>query len=134
MKGSPAHQVKNLYLKSGIDQIGTSKHEAKAIARENIATGGNRSQTWHEVGKQLGIHSYATQNAYRDTWRHVLQYSRENFQIRDIEKITGEHVSAYLESKIADGVKHATFAQYASARNRPEYVFIFARQRQNIQF
>ncbi len=124
MKGSPAHQVKNLYLKSGIDAIGTSKHAAKAAARENIAagTGGNnsRSATWHQIGKQLGVHSYATQNAYRDVWRHVLQYSRENFGIRDAEKLTPESVSAYLQSKIDAGVKHATFMQYAAAAEKLE--------------
>jgi len=121
MKGSPAHQVKLLYQKSGIDQIGHSKHEAKAAARENIAAGNNsRSATWHNIGKEIGIHSYATQNAYRDVWRHTLQYARSNFQIRDIEKITGEHVAAYLQSKVENGVKHATFAQYAAAIEKLE--------------
>jgi len=72
------------------------------------------------MGKQLGIHSYATQNAYRDVWRHILQHTKEKFGIKDIEKLTGEHVAAYLQSKISENISHATFMQYASAAEKLE--------------
>ncbi len=124
MRGSPVYQAHKIFSESGINKIGESKHEAKAIARENIATGSSgsqsRSATWHEIGKQLGVHSYATADNYRDVWRYTLQYARENFGIRDIEKLTPEAVSAYLESKIDAGVKHATFMLYAAAVEKLE--------------
>ncbi len=119
MKGSANYQAHMLFKKSGINQIGKSKHAAKAVARKSIAAG-SRSATWHSIGKRIGVHSYATADVYRDTWRHILQHARKNFGIKDIEKLTGEHIAAYLQSKIEEGVAHATFAQYASAAEKLE--------------
>ncbi len=120
MNGSAAHQIKNLYTKSGIDQIGHSKHLAKNEARNSISASRARSVTWHELGKGIGVYSYATQNAYRDVWRNTFKFAKENFQIKDIEKLTAEHVVAYLQSKIDAGIAHATFLQYASAIEKLE--------------
>ncbi len=121
MQGSPAHQILILYTKSGIDAIGKSKHEAKVAARAAAAIGGaSVAVTWHRLGKELGVHSYATQNAYRDVWRNTFKFAKENFQIKDIEKLAGEHVVAYLQSKIDQGVAHATFMLYAAALEKLE--------------
>ncbi len=123
MKGSANYQVHMLFKKSGINAIGTSKHAAKAAAREFITTAGfrgSRSATWHEIGKQLGVHSYATADAYRDTWRHILQHAKEKFHVKDIEKLTSEHIASYLKTKVDQGVAHATFMQYAAAAEKLE--------------
>ena len=121
MRGSPAYQVHQFFNKSGINRIGTSKHAAKAVARESIAGGSeSRSATWHNIGKRIGVHSYATADAYRDVWRHALVYARENFRIRSIEKLTPEAIQSFLKSKIAENVSHATFMQYAAATEKLE--------------
>ncbi len=122
MHGSPNWQAHEIFKRSGINKIGTSKHAAKSIARENrenIDTKG-KSANWHQIGKKLGVYSFRTADNYRDVWRYALSFARENFQIRDIEKLTGEAVAAYLQSKIDAGIAHATFMQYAAAIEKLE--------------
>lgn len=45
----------------------------------------------------------------------MLSFAKENFGVKDIENLTGQHIQSYLETKIEMGVKHSTFMQYASA-------------------
>ncbi len=119
MHGSVNWQVHEVFKKSGINKIGTSKHAAKEIARENIDAK-SRSANWHNIGKEIGVFSYKTADNYRDVWRYAMEYAKSNFAIRDIEKLTGEAVSSYLQSKIDQNVKHATFMLYASALEKLE--------------
>jgi len=112
MRGSMNWQVKEVF--KTVDEIGTSKHDAKLEARTNGAT------TWHEVGRELGIHSYATADAYRDVWRHALEYAKAEYGVKDIEKLTGREVAGYIDSKVSDGVSHSTLAQYSAALEKLE--------------
>ena len=112
MKGSSSWQAQEL-MKS-VDAIGQSKHAAKAEAR---ASG---KETWHDVAKDLGVHSFATKEAYTDVWKSVADHAKSEFGVRDITKLTTEHVSSYLAGKVEDGVAKATFAQYASACEKLE--------------
>lgn len=112
MRGSVAYQVQLVF--QAVNEIGASKHEAKADAR----TGG--AGTWHQVGKQLGVYSYSTADAYRDVWRACLSHAKENYEIRDIEKLSGEAVRAFLQSKVDQGVARATFGQYSAACEKLE--------------
>lgn len=114
MRGSVGHQVHEIMQKSGINHINESKHEAKIAAR---AAG---AQSWRDIGKALGIHSYATADAYRAVWRQVLEHTKENFGMKDIEKLSPEHVKSFLQEKISDGVSLATFRQYAAACEKLE--------------
>jgi len=113
MRGSPKHQVQTLYNESGIKMIGESKHEAKEEFRASLPNG--KKASWHDIGQNTGIHSYKTADAYREVWITALKYSKANFGIKDIENLKGEHVSAFLMSKIEECVKYATFMQYAAA-------------------
>jgi len=112
MRGSIVYQVHQVF--STIIQFGQSKHEAKEQAREQ------GSKTWHDIGKNIGIYSYKTADQYRDIAKDLLSYTKEEFGIKDIEKLTSEHVNAYLETKIADGVKYSTFQKYAAALEKLE--------------
>jgi hypothetical protein len=112
MRGSVAYQVQSVY--EYVSEIGTSKHEQKSVARSNGA------KTWHQIGKHLGVMSYSTGDAYRDVWRQVLKFAKEQFGIKDIEKLSGSHLKAFLLKKIDGGVAHATHAQYAAACEKLE--------------
>jgi len=114
VRGSIKWQVSEIFNRSGINQIGQSKHSAKEIARQNGA------QTWHQVGQHLGVHSYATADAYRDVWRQVAAYTREVFATKDLEKLTSEHIASFLQSKIESGVSRATYQQYSAACQKLE--------------
>lgn len=112
MRGSTVYQVQQVF--QSVNAIGSSKHDAKAEARAAGAT------TWHQVGKELGVFSYSTADAYRDVWRSCLDHAKETAGIKDIEKLSGDAVRAFLESKVDQGVAHATFGQYAAALEKLE--------------
>lgn len=114
MRGGIPYQVHYLFQESGIKQYGNSKHQAKEEARADGA------KNWHELGKKLGIYSYNTANAYRDVWILAFRFAREHFNIKDLEKISGDHVAAFLMTKIQQGVANATFLQYAAALEKLE--------------
>ena len=118
MRGSIKWQVSEIFHKSGIKSIGESKHASKEIARY----GGAKS--WHEMGKMMGIHSHATAHAYTDVWRQVLNYSKSELKIKDIEKLTGEAVGYFLSNKIEKRIAKATFLQYAAACEKLEVALI----------
>jgi hypothetical protein len=56
MRGSVVYQVQKVF--QAVNAIGISKHAAKEVARAEGAL------TWHQVGKELGVYSYSTADAY----------------------------------------------------------------------
>ena len=112
MRGNINYQVHQVF--QTIIRFGESKHEAKAEARSEGA------QTWHDIGKEIGIYSYATADQYRDISKDLMNYTREQFGIKDIEKLQSEHIQSFLESKIAEGVRYSTFQKYAAAMEKLE--------------
>jgi integrase len=110
MRGSVVNQVQTVF--KSIIHFGESKHEAKMEARENGA------KTWHDVGKNIGIYSYATADSYRQIAIEAFSYIRENFNIKDITKIESQHINSYLESKIESNVKYSTFQKHSSAMEK----------------
>jgi hypothetical protein len=114
MRGSTVGQVTQIWRQSGINQIGVSKHIAKETAREAGAEG------WHDVGKRLGVHSYKTADLYRDVWINVAKYVRETYQVKDLEKLQGEHIAGYLQSKVDAGLAHSTLMTYSAAVEKLE--------------
>ncbi len=109
IRGSINYQVNTVFKESGIFQPGTSKHIQKSIARENGA------RTWADLGKRLSIYSYGTAETYKDTWHQCAKWAKENLGVKDIEKLQASHIKAYLETKIADGVKYSTFERECAA-------------------
>jgi len=114
MRGSINYQVNLVFVKSSIFQPGESKHFAKGSAREAGA------KSWSDLGKELKIYSYRTAESYKDSWHQAAHWCKENLGIRDVEKLRGDHIRAFLESKIADGVKHSTFQREAAALSKFE--------------
>lgn len=109
VRGSINYQVNQIFLKSQIFTPGVSKHGAKAEAR------GAGAITSADLGKSLHIYSYSTARTYKDVWHQFGHYARKELGVRDLETLAGEHVRAYLQSRIADGIKHATFKKEAAA-------------------
>lgn len=114
MRGGMGFQITEIFNKSGIVQIGESKHEAKAEARESGA------KSWADMGKVLGIYSYNTADTYKDTWHQFANYAKAELNLKDIEKTSAEHVRTYLESRISVGVAIATVAKEAAALGKLE--------------
>ncbi len=112
MRGSIRWQVNKVF--EVISKIGQSKHHEKELVRESGA------RTWYEIGKGLGIYSYKTLDAYRDVAKQLMSYVKSEFGIKDIEKLTGEHVKSFLEYKVEQGIFYRTFQQYAAAVEKLE--------------
>ena len=112
MRGSINYQVHEVFKE--ITHFGELKHKAEAQAR---ADGAN---TWHKIGKNMGIYSYATADRYRDITKELMSYTKEQFGVKDIEKLSSEHIQSYLENKIAKGIKYNSFLSYAAALEKLE--------------
>lgn len=119
MRGNINYQVQEIYNKSGIKQIGESKHSAKEDVRK-ILSEKQVTATWHEIGKQIGIFSYKTADAYRAVWKQIGAHAKAEFKVKDMEKLELKHIQSYLESKIEKGVAHSTFSQYSAAIEKLE--------------
>ncbi|MEW5773223.1 MAG: site-specific integrase [Thermodesulfobacteriota bacterium] len=111
--GSITHQVAVLFDHSGIDKIGSSRHEAKEIALARLAEQGI-SATKHNLGKNMGVHGYRHADELRRVWRELANYAKSEHGIRNIRELTGGHVRDYLASKVDQGVKMETVRIYSS--------------------
>ena len=52
----------------------------------------------HEYYKMVS--SYKTMESYRRVWNNFFNYLKEHWKIKDFEKISSEHVHAYMDYKI----------------------------------
>lgn len=109
MRGSTVGQIAALYKHSGIAQQGSSKHEAKEIAREGGA------QSWSDIGREIGVFSEGTADRYRDVWRSAFEHAKTEHYIKDVEKLTPAAVQSYLQSRVEQGVAHSTYQVEAAA-------------------
>ena len=114
MNGSIVYQVNILFDNSGIFTPGVSKHNEKAIARKNGAN------TWGAMGKALNIYSFETTKTYRATWFNCAKWLKANFQLKHIEKIEPNHIRAFLEHRVEDKIKPATYKKEAAALQKME--------------
>jgi hypothetical protein len=46
------------------------------------------------------VSSYLTMKTYRDVWNNFFNYLKEHWGIKDFEKISAEHIAAYMDYKI----------------------------------
>lgn len=74
----------------------------------------NGARTWEQIGGKIGVYSFGTADSYRETWRSVLDHAR-NVGVKDIEKLTNKEIHSYLQSRIHQGVAHATYQKEAAA-------------------
>ena len=109
MRGSVKWQVNTIL--SEIKQIGESRHEIKQQTEYSSP---------HELSQQTGIYSYKTLDNYRNVAQNLLQYAKDNGFTKDIEKLTGDVVRSFLESKLEQGVSYNTLKTYTAAVTKLE--------------
>lgn len=115
MRGSVDWQVREIFQKSGIQQIGESKHEAKAEARENGAA------TWAEVGKAVGCYSFSQLDDYRAISKQAFNAIREEYGTKDILKIEAAQIQGWMADKIMSGdIARSTSNTYHAALEKLE--------------
>jgi hypothetical protein len=119
MRGSVGSQMINLFNNSGINQIGESKFDARNEARKTLSESG-QSATSENIASLTGIYSYGTAETYLDKWVECGKFAKDEFGVRNIEQLTSEHIKAYLESKVEEGVAYSTFQVNAAALEKLE--------------
>jgi len=112
VRGSVAYQIHEVF--KSVLAFGTSKHEAKEIARTEGA------KTWHELGKNLLVYSFATADSYRDVAKEAFTFAKSEFGVKDITKLEAQHIQSYLEHKIEENIKYSSFQKYCAALEKLE--------------
>ncbi len=110
MRGSPRGQATGVLMT--MKAFGESRHAAKKKAYDAGA------RTFHEINKDIGIHSTATMTIYIARMTEMLKWVRKNHNVRDAQKLLPEHVEAWLDSKIRKGVSRRTLTQYCAAAQK----------------
>lgn len=130
MRGSVDWQVREVF--STINDIGVSKHEAKAEAREAGA------KTWSDMGKALGCHSYSTYDDYRAISKEAFGYIQESYGVKDITRIESQHVESFLKDRITNGgrngngLERSSYDKYSSALSKLEVALNRYSQERNL--
>ena len=119
MRGSIRGQTLHLFNESGINCIGQSKFSAKSSARMALAAEG-RGGTSTAIAEKTGIHSIGTRDGYLDKWQELGRFCKEEFKIRDLEKVTTDHVLEFLAYKTEMGVSYSHWGGYAAAVGKLE--------------
>ena len=117
MRGSARGQTMHLYNTSGINQIGQSKFDAKNSARIELAAEG-RSATSANIAEKTGIYSISTMVNFRGRWQELLTHTKQAHGLKDMEKLSVQHVTEFLAYKIELGVSYKHWSGYASAFNK----------------
>lgn len=119
MRGSSKGQAWAIMERSGIFQLGSSKGAAKESAREELQEGGERACS-SAVASATGIYSVGTAQQYASTWTQLLEYAKAEYGEKNIENLTGEHVSAYLDYKNELGLDRQSLEREAAAIGKLE--------------
>ena len=104
MRGSIKGQLNYIWKK--IDGIGASKREARN-SNNLKSIDGNRPVSGL-------VHSYEYKDEIFKTGRQLGEFARENFGIKDFEKINGRVIESFIEHKISEGVSKGTLDNYIS--------------------
>ena len=119
MRGSIRGQTLHLYNASGIDSIGQSKFRAKDSARKALAAEG-RSGTSTAIAEKTGIHSLGTRGNYQGKWQELGRFCKEEFGLKNLEKLSADQVREFLAYKIELGVSYSHWGGYAAAVGKLE--------------
>jgi len=113
LRGSFAQQSWALMTRGGMLEVGTSKGVEREETKAKLSAEG-RAATSQAIAVSTVLHSPDTAKDYASTWKLLGEYAKETFGIKSLEKITGEHVAAYLDFKHECGQAKNTLESKAS--------------------
>lgn len=117
MRGSPTSQSWALLTKSGILQLSTSKGIEKEWARNQLREQG-KPVTSASISANTGIYGLRTMQQYASVWKQLAVHAREEFGLKDIERLTGAHVASYLDFKAEIGLGRDALYKEMAAINK----------------
>lgn len=96
--------------------IGESRHQAKHEYKEMLHVGE------HANNKTIGIHSYKTYDAYKQTSIEFSRYMKTNHKdVKDISQVKEVHAVEYLQHRQRDGKSSYTISKDMAALNKLYY-------------
>jgi integrase len=116
VRGGIGYQVTRIFVESGIDCKGESRHEAKKAARDEGARGS------HQIAKKTYLYGSLSTTEYKNVWHALARFAKEEMGLKDLEKMTGTHVEKYFWTRVEAGVDRDTFMKECSAIEKWELV------------
>lgn len=113
-EGSVVFQMTECFKNSGINCIGSSKHDDKIRVREELKAEGI-PRTLENISARLGIYSSQTYTKYLKIGVELAKFSKEEFGLKSVENLKGKHIEAFLSSKLDDGISRNYFKQVTAA-------------------
>ncbi|MGK0255687.1 MAG: integrase [Arcobacteraceae bacterium] len=107
LRGSINNQVNQLWYQ--VDGIG----ESKALSRSNSTYKGHNG---HKMSDQ--VHSFKSKDEFIRISKELAKYAKENFKIKDMQAITKDVISSYINNKIEDGLFRRTISSYVSVLSK----------------
>lgn len=98
LRGSFTQQAWALMTRGGMLVTGTSKGFEREAVKADLAAA-NIAATSQEIAARTVLHSPDSARQYASTWAQCGDYAKEVFGVKSLEKLTGEHVAAYLDFK-----------------------------------
>lgn len=96
----------------GLKMIGQSRHKAKIEYKQICNENKYRN-------KSMGIHSYNTYSAYKQTSIEFIKYIKENHnEIKDVTKIKRTHIKEYIKHREKQGMSIYTISKDMAALNK----------------
>ena len=113
MRGSVDYQINRIFTESGIFRPGASRHKEKNAARLSLAAE-NTPATSEAIADATGLHSYTYARDCKDTWHQLGRFAKESLYLKDMAKLDGFHVEAYLLRRIHDGISYPSWKKEAA--------------------
>lgn len=89
-----------------------SRHDAKAEYKEMMGKDATHNRT-------IGIHSYKTYEAYKQTSKEFVRYMKSNHsEIKNIHDVKEEHIKKYLQVRQDNGMSPYTISKDMAALNK----------------
>ena len=107
------NQLSNAISKSGIVQIGTSRHDAKQERYSNLADAGQKADS-HNVNQTIGITSYASLHKFQGNITRFGKWCFGNEGMNNLNQIKPAHVSDFLRVLCDCEYAKNTVQSYAS--------------------
>ena len=80
---------------------GSVYYQSSQLVKQIFKEGAKKEDKINRIHEHYEmVSSYQTMESYRSIWNNFFNYLLEHWKIRDFEKISSEHVQAYMEYKL----------------------------------
>jgi integrase len=80
---------------------GSIYYQSSQLAKQVFVAGAKKEEKINpQHANYQKVSSYKTMESYRNIWNNFFNYLKEHWNIKDFEKISSEHIVAYMDYKI----------------------------------